>query len=631
MQEVDFKTLSFMCKLARILRPKTPMTVSEWADRNMVLPRGSSEAGRYSSKTVPYQKKIMDSITDPDTVEVIVMSSAQVGKTLIIMCGIAYYIDYEPSTQMLVMPTIDDAERFSKTRFAQMIQDIPQLAEKVAGAKSRNSNNTIRLKMYPGGAIALSGANAPSSLASDPRRIIWMDEVDRFPESAGTEGNPILLAQKRATSYWNKKFIKTSTPTVAGRSKIEDAYNAGTMDVWSVKCPECGAWQPYEFDRVDIEHPETPAMVCKECGCLIKERKWKDSEHKWIPQHPQRKKIKSFKLNEMSSPFVDWEDIINRYLKAKEKLDKFHDPEDMKVFVNTSLGETWDESKYLDDSVSEDTLQSRAESYEADIPDGVLLLTASVDVQDDRFEIEIRGWARALETWGIFKTELYGDLYKEEIWDELESYIARPLHFKDGKELNVSAFAIDTGGHHTNATYKWIKKMKEKGKKCYGVKGYNGKPDLPLLYRRTVVQIKEEKNGKQEDKVIGRTVIQIIGTDSGKDDISNHLKIQEPGPGYCHFPEDTRRGYGEEYYKGLVSSEYRVEKKVNGYYRATWVQKKGTRNEPLDLFNYNYAVEEILRPDWDKLQAQLEKGINYTKKRVQKKKVTRHVSKGIEV
>ena len=144
-------------------------------------------------------------------------------------------------------------------------------------------------------------------------------------------------------------------------------------------------------------------------------------------------------------------------------------------------------------------------------------------------------------------------------------------------------------------------------------------------------QIKEEKSGKQEDKVIGRTVIQIIGTDSGKDDISNHLKIQEPGPGYCHFPEDTRRGYGEEYYKGLVSSEYRVEKKVNGYYRATWVQKKGTRNEPLDLFNYNYAVEEILRPDWDKLQAQLEKGINYTKKRVQKKKVTRHVSKGIEV
>lgn len=136
MQEVDFKTLSFMCKIARILRPKTPMTVSEWADRNMVLPRGSSEAGRYSSKTVPYQKKIMDSITDPDTVEVIVMSSAQVGKTLIIMCGIAYYIDYEPSTQMLVMPTIDDAERFSKTRFAANDQDIPQLAEKVAGAKA---------------------------------------------------------------------------------------------------------------------------------------------------------------------------------------------------------------------------------------------------------------------------------------------------------------------------------------------------------------------------------------------------------------------------------------------------------------------------------------------------------------
>lgn len=631
MQEVDHKTLSFMCGIAKKLKPKPPLTISEWADKCMVLPRGSSEAGHYSSKTVPYQKEIMDSITDPDTTETVVMSSAQVGKTLIIMCGIGYYIDYEPAIQMLVMPTINDAERFSKTRFAQMIQDVSQLEEKVAGAKSRNSNNTICLKAYPGGTIALSGANSPSSLASDPRRIIWMDEVDRFPESAGAEGNPILLAEKRATSFWNKKIIKTSTPTIAGRSKIEDAYNAGNMNVWSVQCPECGAWQPYEFDRIDTEHPEKPAMACKECGCLIAERKWKESKHKWIPQHPQRKKIKSFKLNEMASPFVDWEDIINRYLKAKEKLDKFHDAEDMKVFVNTSLGETWDESQYLDDSVSEETLASRAEDYGADIPEGVLMLTAAVDVQDDRFEVEIRGWAREYESWGIYKTEIYGDLYKAEIWDELEDYLAQPLHFADGRELNVAGFAIDTGGHHTNGVYKWIKKMKDKGKKCYGIKGYNQKPDLPLLYHRTVVQIKEEKDGKKEDKVIGRTVIQIIGTDSGKDDISNRLKIQEPGAGYCHFPADTRRGYGDEYYKGLVSSEYKVEKKVNGYFRTTWVQKKGTRNEPLDLFNYNYAVEEILRPEWDKLQAQLEKGINYTKKVARKKKATRHVTKGIEV
>ena len=187
-REVSWHTLQLMCRLAGNLRPKEPMTISQWADKYMVLPEGSNESGRYSSDTIPYQKDIMDAITDPEVVDVAVMSSSQVGKTTIIMCGIAYYIDYEPATQMLVMPTIKDAEKFSKTRLAQMIEDIPQLADKVADPKARNSNNTILLKSYPGGNIAISGANSPSSLASDPRRIIWMDETDRFPESAGSEG-----------------------------------------------------------------------------------------------------------------------------------------------------------------------------------------------------------------------------------------------------------------------------------------------------------------------------------------------------------------------------------------------------------------------------------------------------------
>ena len=200
-KKVSWHTLQFMCRLADKLKPKEPMTISEWADKYMVLPKGSNEEGRFSSESIPYQKVIMDSITDPEVTDVVVMSSSQVGKTTILMCGIAYYIDYESATQILVLPTIKDAEKFSKTRFAQVIADIPQLACKVADPKSRNSNNTILLKSYPGGSIAISGANSPSSLASDPRRIVWMDEVDRFPESAGTEGNPIKLAEKRATSF----------------------------------------------------------------------------------------------------------------------------------------------------------------------------------------------------------------------------------------------------------------------------------------------------------------------------------------------------------------------------------------------------------------------------------------------
>lgn len=621
-REVSWHTLQLMCRLAWNLRPKEPMTISQWADKYMVLPEGSNESGRYSSDTIPYQKDIMDAITDPEVVDVAVMSSSQVGKTTIIMCGIAYYIDYEPATQMLVMPTIKDAEKFSKTRLAQMIEDIPQLADKVADPKARNSNNTILLKSYPGGNIAISGANSPSSLASDPRRIIWMDETDRFPESAGSEGNPIKLAEKRATSYWNKKHIKTSTPTIAGRSKIESAYNKGSMEEWSVQCPECGAWQPYSFRRVDFD---TVSMACESCGVLIPERTWKESNHKWIAHHPERKKSRSFRLNEMASPFVEWQEIIDNFKDADEKLKKFHDVEDMKVFVNTVLGEPWEEASGVD-AVSEETLETRSESFEADIPEGVLLLTAAVDVQDNRFEVEIRGWARNYETWGIYKTEIYGDLIKDEPWNQLEAYLDQTLYFEDGRELNIAGFAIDTGGHFTNQTYKWIKKMKAAGKKCYGVKGYAGKPDIPLLYKKTIVDIKEEHNGKEI--VVDRTMIRILGVDSGKEDITNRLQIEEAGPGYCHFPAGDSRGYDDEYFKGLTA-ERQITKKVNGVIKKVWVKKSGARNEPLDLFNYNYAVEEILRPEWDTLEEKLKKGINYMKK-TKARHIPRRSINGIE-
>lgn len=623
-KEVSWHTLQFMCRLAGKLKPKEEMTISEWADRYMVLPQGSNEEGHFSSESIPYQKAIMDSITAPEVTDTVVMSSSQVGKTTIVMCGIAYYIDYEPATQILVLPTIKDAEKFSKTRFAQIIAGIPQLACKVADPKSRNSNNTILLKSYPGGSIAICGANSPSSLASDPRRIIWMDEVDRFPESAGTEGSPVKLAEKRATSFWNKKRIKTSTPTIAGRSRIEDEYNKGSMEEWNVQCPECGEWQTYSFKRLDFE---TVSMACAGCGVLVPERAWKDSSHKWIAAHPERKKVRSFRLNEMCSPFVDWIEIIENFKDADRKLKRFHDPEDMKVFVNTVLGEVWDETDYIENAVDEDKLESRAEVYAADIPEGVLLLTASVDVQDNRFEVEVRGWARNYETWGIYKTEIEGNLIMDEPWERLEEYLDQTFYFENGAGLNIAGFAIDTGGHFTNKTYKWVKKMKAKGKKCYGVKGYAGKPNLKLLHHRAVVDITEEHNGKKV--VVDRTIIHILGVDSGKDDIMNRLQISEPGEGYCHFPLGEDRGYDSEYFEGLVS-EQKVTKKVKGVIKDVWIKKSGVRNEPLDLFNYNYAVVEILRPDWDKLEKKLQMGLNYMKKSGVKRQVRRSV-KGIEV
>ena len=624
-KKVAYHTLHFICDLAKRLKPKEQLTISEWANRYMVLPRGSNEAGSFSTDNAPYQKEIMDAITDPEVQNVAVMSSAQVGKTTILLCAIGYYIEHEPATMMMLLPTLNLGERFSKTRLATMIADIPRLSEKIAPVKTRDSNNTILFKGFPGGHIVIAGANSPASLSSMPLRVILMDEIDRFPESAGTEGNPIMLAEARATSFWNKKYIKMSTPTIAGHSKVEDEYKKGTMEEYCVACPSCGEFQPYDFHRLNFDDL---TMTCRECGELIGEQDWKESEHQWIATHPERKSFRSFHLNQMISPYVEWKEIVAKFKDAKYKLDKYHDVEDLKVFINTVLGECWEEADIDESHVEETTLEARAEHYPADLPNGVLLLTAAVDVQDNRFEVEVRGWARDYETWGIYKTEIFGKLEESEIWDELEAYLKTTFRFADGRELNIAGIAIDTGGHHTNRTYQWLKYMKGKKRWVYGVKGYAGKADIPLLHKKTAVEITDtDRNGKKV--VIDRTMIQILGVDAGKESIMNRLKIETPGEGYCHFPSNGGRGYDHEYFRGLLS-ESKVYKKVNGKYKYVWVKRSGARNEPLDLFNYNYAVCELMRPVWGDLELKLEKGINYMQagKKVSKK---RRAQKGIEV
>lgn len=625
--EVSYHTLNFICQLANVLRPKEKMTVREWADKHMVLPMGSNEAGKFSTKNVPYQEEIMNAITDLEVRDVTVMSSAQVGKTTIILCGIGYYVDHEPSTQMMMLPTLILGERFSKTRIAPMIRDIDVLSKKIAPPKAKDSDNTILFKQYAGGYIVVSGANSAASLSSMPIRVVWMDEVDRYPDSAGGEGDPVLLAEKRSTTFWNRKHIKTSTPTIKGHSRIENEYYKGTQEEWCVECPCCGAWQPYEFRRLVFD---SVCMECVSCHEQISETDWKGSPHKWLAQHPERDSHRSFHLNAMASPWVQWKDIISEFQEAYHDMEKYHDTEKLQVFINTVLGETWDEAEANDDNeVDKETLQKRAEHYRADIPDGVLLLTAAVDVQVNRLEVEVKGWSRDMENWGIYKTEIYGNLEKNETWEDLEEYLGTTFCFEDGRELNVAGVAIDTGGSYTNRTYKWIKAMKKKGKRVYGVKGYAQKEGIPLLHKRTKVDIREKtKSGKEV--VVDSTTIHILGVDAGKEDISNWLKIEQPGEGYCHFPSNHGRGYDEDYYAGLLS-EKQVYKKVRGVMKKSWVKKSGVRNEPLDLFNYNYACMELLRPVWGDLESKLKDGVNYMKEGRRKARQRRKSQGGMKL
>jgi phage terminase large subunit GpA-like protein len=379
------------------------MTVSQWADAERRLsPEASAEPGRWYTSRAEYLRGIMDAISDPAIRQVAVMSSAQVGKTEFILNVIGYHIDRDASPILCIQPTLQMAQAFSKDRLAPMLRDTPKLQGKVKDPRSRDSGNTTLHKVFPGGHITIAGANSAAGLASRPVRIVLCDEVDRYPSSAGTEGDPIRLAAKRATTFWNSKLVTVSTPTVKGASRIEAEWLDSDQREYHVKCPHCGASQTLKWRNVHWEEdkPQTACYTCEECGVT-----WTDADRfkaikagEWIATQPESG-VAGFRLSGLYSPWVPLDDAVRDFLEAKKL------PETLRVWVNTFLGETWEEQG---DGIDEANISARREAYE-NVPDAVHLLTAGVDVQDDRVEVEVLGHGRDEETWSIDHAIIYGD------------------------------------------------------------------------------------------------------------------------------------------------------------------------------------------------------------------------------
>lgn len=593
-KRIRHHTLALFAKVAKTLEPPPILKLSEWADANRRLSaEASSEHGRWNTDRAPYQREIMNAISDDGVHHVIVKSSSQVGKTEIVLNTIGYIVDHEPSPMLVVQPTETAAEDFSKDRLANMIRDTPCIRDKIKPSKSRDSENTILKKKFPGGILTIVGANSPVGLSAKPIRVVLFDEVDRYPASAGVDGDPVDLGEKRTNTFWNRKIIKVSTPTIKGISRIDQEYEASSKGEWNLPCPCCGRYQPLEFKRLRFEDA---TMQCMHCLEHFTETEWKEQKGKWIHAHDENK-IRGFHLNELASPWKHWDEIIAAFKKAMKSKKETGSIEQLKAFINTSLGEVWEE-RADGEQVEDEELLARREYYLSDLPEGVVLVTAGIDVQDDRFEIEVVGWGKGYESWGIQYKVIKGDLTKEDTWDKLEAFLDTELYFEDGRSLLIAATCLDTGGHFTDQAYRFIKQMERKHKRIYGIKGQGG-VGIPLVNKQTT----NTKTGVR---------IFMLGVDQGKELIMARLKIKEVGAGYCHFPKNVDRGYESSFMKGL-NSEQRLIRFVKGKPRLEWVKKAGTRNEPLDLRNYATAAVDILNPNWDSLSEKVEKGINYMK------------------
>ncbi len=561
--------------LRGLMEPPPSLSVSAWSDSYRMLPAESSEPGRYKTSRVPYMREVQDALTQGDVHKIAVKSSSQTGKSECLLNIIGRFAMLDPCNILLVQPTIDDAMEFSKMRLQKMISDTKILTPLFyTKLKSRDADQTILSKVFKGGRIILKGANSPSGLAGRPIRILLCDEVDRYPLSASQEGDPISLAIVRCSTYWNYKVALFSTPTIKGQSRIDAAYEEGTQEVWSHRCPNCQSLEVLDYRQMisDYKVREDSAgnksvvvksvkWRCPQCGYEFSEKQMRQAAQAYVVKNPDARKngVRSFYINGFSSPWLKWTDIMREYYEAQGN------PVRESVVFNTRFGLSYE----MPSEVDEKSLGDKLEDYGGELPAGVLLLTAGVDCQKNRLEYGIYGF-NGESCFAICADIIRGQPDNPSTWQALDGVLDRCFYFADGTPLKIARTFVDSG-FATSFVYDYCRRRAHKG--VFAIKGASIY-GAPLLNKTT----------RLNDVGIFLTSLNV---DDGKNEIYGRLTA-----GTVHFGRDVdslRRNFDDVYFRQLTS-EHRV-KKPNG--REVFEKiSKDRRNEQLDILVYALAAQK---------------------------------------
>jgi len=583
------------------LRPETPLTVSEWADRYRKLSsKASAEPGPWRTDRTPYLREPMDCLSSASPVQrVVMMFAAQTGKTEAGSNWLGYVIDHAPGPMLCVQPTVEMAKRLSKQRLESMITETPCLAAKIAPARARDSGNTMFSKEFSGGIMLLTGANSATGLRSAPCRYLFCDEVDGFPADVDGEGDPVSLAERRTTTFARRKILLTSTPTVKDFSRIEAEYQRSDQRRFYVPCPSCGAMEWLKWGQLKWAdgQPETARYQCEHCGERFEEM------HKpamlrggeWRATAPSNGRTAGFHLSGLYSPlgWCSWEQLVDDFLRAKG------DAPALKSFVNTRLAETWEEDYAA--KVSADGLLARRLDYKpGTCPAGVVLLTGGVDVQDNRLAVSVWGWGEGETGWLVWHQELMGDPTQTEVWEQLDHVLATEWETEGGKHLKLAQVAVDSGGHCTHEVCRDVRDRGSRG--VVAIKG-SSRRNSPAVGKGSKVDV------NWRGKVIKRGVtLYQLGTDTIKTTLFGRLRHNETTGGL-----NFSLAADDEYYRQLTS-ERQALRYHRGFPIREWVKKAGDRNEALDCAVYGYAAMLIYgrrmnkATMWEQLRVQLEEG-----------------------
>ena len=582
-----------------ILKPKVWRYPWQWAEENCYLTsRTSAEVGAYSSARTPYVREIMESLSPRvrgadgvwrrsivDTV--VFQKGTQVGGTLSLLYWLCQGMEEFPGPSMVVFPTVENAKKWSKVKLDEVLQSTPTLRKIVTNAKEREFGNETLAKYFPGGFLAMVGSNSPAGLRMLSVRNVGCDDFDGFAESAGGEGSPADLVEKRQSTFADSKTFLVSTPTIKGASNIEHAYLLTDQRRYFVPCPHCQEYQTLEWKQLDWPSgkPEKAKMVCVSCSKTFenKDKNWMLPRGEWRAtcETPRMQTWRGYHLSALYSPHgwkANWVNQAKQHVAAKGN------PNKLQVFVNTVLAETW-ESHQVKQEVGPVYLYNRRETYNpAVVPESALVVVAAIDVQGDRLEVLVDAYGLDRECWHLEYHILQGaptfvDLRPESgsVWRNALDVVSRPrLHAKYG-DMKILATCVDTGGACTQACYDAVARAQEQRVTWWAIKGKSG-TEAVWPRRRSSATVK---------RTLQDVPLYVICSDTAKGQIYDSLALEQPGPGFRHYPQAPH--CDEEFFEQLLS-ERRVREFSKGAAVDKWVLPPGRRNEVLDLSAYTLAA-----------------------------------------
>ncbi len=465
-------------------------------------------------------------------------------------------------------------KRLSRQRIEPLIELCAPLKAVVSKARSRGGNEVSLKVTRTGGVLALASAQSAAALRSLPARVVLCDEVDAYLKDLG-EGNPFDLASARATTFGSlRRIAAVSTPTEAGLSLIDQLFQETDQRRWFVPCPLCRAAAPLTWDNLRWEpgEPSTARYRCSTCGGEWDESKkraavaageWRATKndnvgsrfnlHQASGNFPTTR-VRGYHFNALISPWVHWSELVTQFEAAADSIER------KKTFTNLVLAEPWADA--ASEMPGAAALAGRCEPYAAEVPAGAALITAGVDLQHDRCEVEIVGWGRGFESWSLGYHTLYGDPSGPQLWAALDELLSKELRHESGMPLRISACCIDAG-YLPDEVLGYTKTRF--GQRIYGVKSLSSGWSKPIWPRKALY------NRKQ-------LPLFLISADEGKMWIHNRLRIDTPGPGYMHFP----LGRALDYFQ-MLTAEKLITRHKNGRPIREWINAKRERNEALGL------------------------------------------------